>query len=168
MAQQEKQGKELEKTTPSRGLTPFEEMERWFEDFFPRTWMHRWGWPHRGGGPSWGELSRPLESMAPRVNVIDRDDEVVVRAEVSGMKKDDLDVTVTESGVTIKGSTRREEKEEKGDYFRREIAEGAFARTVGLPGTVDSEKAKATFREGILEITIPKMAKTTRKSIKIE
>jgi HSP20 family protein len=162
MAKETEKKKEIQTVTPSRALSPFEEMERWFEEAFPRGWMHRWG------SPLGGRLTPLMAHIAPRVNVIDRDEEIVVRAEVPGVKKEDLDISITENAVTIKGSTRREEAEEKGDYFRREIESGAFSRTVGLPGSVDTEKAKALFADGVLELTIPKVSKARRKRIKIE
>lgn len=162
MAKETEKKNELERVTPSRAVSPFEEMERWFEESLPRGWMHRWGWP------SWGELTRPMERLAPRVNVIDRDNEVVVRAEMPGVKKEDLDISVTENAVSIKGSTKREEKEEKGDYYRCEIASGAFARTVGLPSSVDTDKAKASFKDGMLELTIPKISKAKRRRIELD
>jgi HSP20 family protein len=154
--------KELERITPSRALSPFEEMERLFGESFPRGWMHRWGWP------SWGELTRTIERIGPRVNVIDRDDEVVVHAEIPGVKKEDLDISLTENTVSLKGSTRREEKEEKGEYYRCEIASGSFARTVSLPSPVDTEKAEASFEDGVLELSLPKISKAKRRRIKIE
>jgi HSP20 family protein len=154
--------KEMKSVTPSHGMKPIQDMERWFEESFPRGWMHRWGMP------TWGELTRPMESLSPRVNVIDRDDQVVVRAEVPGVKKEDMDISVTENSVSIKGVTRREEEEEKGDYYRCEIASGAFARTVSLPSEVDTEKAKASFEDGVLELTIPKVSKAKRQKIKID
>jgi HSP20 family protein len=162
MAKETEKKKEIQTVTPSRVLSPFEDMERWFEESFPRGWMHRWGWPMGG------RLTPLMERIAPRVNVIDRDEEILVRAEVPGVKKEDLDISITENAVTIKGSTRREEEEEKGDYFRREIESGAFSRTVGLPGSVDTEKAKASFSDGVLELTIPKVSKARRKRIRIE
>lgn len=145
---------------PAR-LTPFEEMERWFEDSFPRRWGLRRNWP------TWGEFTHPIESTAPRVDVIDRDDEVVVKAEVPGFKKEDLDISLIDNAVTIKGSSEHEEKEEKGEYYRCEIARGSFSRTIGLPATVDTAKAKASFKDGIVELVIPKVAKNKRRKIKI-
>jgi len=162
MAKEGEQRKQVEATTPSRAVTPLDEMERWFEEAMPRGWMRRWGWP------SWGELTRPMERFAPRVDVIDRDSEVIVRAEVAGVKKEDLDISLTDNAVTIKGSTRREEEAEEGDYYRCEIASGAFARTVGLPAAVDTEKAKAAFTDGIVEVRIPKVSKAKRRRIDVE
>ena len=95
--------------------------------------------PFRKEWPSWGELGVTFEGRMPKVEVINRDDEVVVRAEVLGVEKDDLDVSVSDNAVTIKGGTKREEKEEKGDYYRCEISRGTFARTVVLSDYVDSD-----------------------------
>lgn len=160
-----KKGQELtQQTTQARPLSPFEEMDRLFENLFPRRWMH----PFRWDMPSLAELGAPLDIKMPRVDIIERDNEVVVKAEMPGVNKDDLDVSVTENSVTIKGCTSHEEKEEKGDYYRCEISSGSFSRTVMLPGNVDSDKAKATFRDGILELTIPKMEKSKRKSVSID
>jgi len=156
-------GQEMQKAAPMRALSPFEEMDRMFESFFPRGWMQ----PFRREWPSLGEMAAPFEGKMPKVDVINRDAEIVVRAEVPGVDKKDIDVTMTDTTVTIKGSTSHEEKEEKGDYYRCEISRGAFSRTVALPAGVDSSKAKAKFQDGVLELTMPKMEKTKRVSVKV-
>ena len=148
-------GKEMEVKRPARIVSPFEDMDRWFEGFFPRGWMR----PSRMDWPRWGEMAAPFEGRMPKVDVIDHDEEVVVRAEVPGVEKDDLDVSISDNTVTIKGETRREEKEEKGDYYRCETSRGAFARTVMLPDYVDTEGAKAKFKDGVLELMLPKVEK---------
>jgi len=139
-------------------------MDRLFEDYFSRGWMRpfRWEWP------SLGEMAKPFEGKMPKVDVIERDDEVVVKAELPGVDKKDLDVSVTENSVTIKGTTRHEEKEEKGDFYRCEISRGAYARTVALPSYVDADKAKASFKDGVLELKLPKVEKSKRRSIEIK
>ena len=166
MAKEEKKEskQELQKAEPRRAVSPFEEMDRMFEDFFSRGWMRpfRWEWP------SLGEMAKPFEGKIPKVDVIERDEEVVVKAEIPGVEKKDLDVSVTENSVTIKGTISREAKEEKGDYYRCEISRGAYARTVGLPSYVDADKAKATFKDGVLELTLPKVEKSKRRSIEIK
>lgn len=154
-------GQEIQKAAPMHIMSPFEEMERMFESMLPHGWMR----PLRWAQPLWSDLTGGL---TPRVDVIDRDDEIVVRAEVPGVDKKDLDVSMTENSVTIKGSTRREEKEEKGEYYRCEIAHGAFTRTIALPGEVDDTKAKAVFKDGMLELTIPKREKAKRHSVSIQ
>ena len=75
---------------------------------------------------------------------------------------------MSDNTVTIKGSVKHEEKEEKGDYYRREISEGSYARTVMLPAEVDGSKAKAKFNDGLLELTLPKLEKSKRRSIAVE
>ena len=166
MAKEEKKEskQELQKAEPKRALSPFEEMDRLFEDYFSRGWMRpfRWEWP------SLGEMAKPFEGKMPKVDVIERDDEVVVKAELPGVDKKDLDVSVTENSVTIKGTTSHEEKEEKGDYYRCEISRGAYARTVALPSYVDADKAKASFKDGVLELKLPKVEKAKRRSIEIK
>lgn len=155
--------KEARKVTPSRVLSPFEEMERMFRGMFPRTlYPTQWEWP------SWSEMSALVEEKVPRMDIIERDDEVVVRAEVAGVDKKDLDVSVTDHTVTIKGCTKEERKEEKGDYTRSEISQGSFSRTATLPSVVAGDKAKASFSDGILELTIPKVEVSKRHAIKVE
>jgi HSP20 family protein len=108
------------------------------------------------------------EGRLPKLDVIDRDNEVVVKAEVPGVKKEDLEISVTGDLFTIKGQTRREEKEEKGDYYRSEVSQGSFSRTVTLPATVDEAGAKAQLKDGMLEVTLPKTEKSKKRAIKID
>jgi HSP20 family protein len=156
--------RDIQKVAPTRALSPFEEMERFFEGAFPRGWLR----PFRREWPAWAELAAPFEGRMPKVDVIDRDEEVVVHAELPGVDKEDVDVSLAEDRLTIKGSTKKEHTVEKGDYFRSEISQGSFSRTIVLPAAVDGEKAKATFSDGILELTMPKLERTRRKSIKVE
>jgi HSP20 family protein len=157
-------GQQIQKVTPARDLSPFEEMDRVLNRFFHSGWS----WPWRREFPAWGELAASFEGMLPRVDVIEHDSEIVVKAEVPGVNKEDLNVSVTDNTLTIKGNTRREQKEEKGDYYRREISRGSFARTVALPGNVDSAEVKATFNNGIPEVVMPKIEKSKRRTVTIE
>jgi HSP20 family protein len=155
---------EVQAAAPARALSPFEEIDRFFESLLPRGFARPWRWDW----PSMTETSMPFEGRMPRVDVIDRDNEVLVRAEVPGVDKKDLDVSVTESSVTIKGTASHEQKEEKGDYYRCEIARGSFSRTLRLPADVDGDKAKASFKDGVLELAIPKVVKAKRRSVKVD
>ena len=151
----------LERESSSRMLSPFEEMDRMMESFLPRRWMHpfHWDMPHF---PDMAELKMP------KVDIIDRDTDIVVKAELPGVTKDDIDLSITDNTVTIKATTSHEEKEEKGNYYRCEISRGSFSRTVTLPGDIDADKAKASFNDGILELTMPKQEKSHRKSVIVE
>lgn len=152
---------EKQQPTANRALSPFEEMDRMFEEFFPRRWMQpfRWDFHH------WPELA---QMKMPKVDIIDRDKEIVVKAELPGVAKDDINITITGNSVTIKATTSHEEKEEKGNYYRAEISRGSFTRTVTLPGDVDSSKAKANYNDGILELVIPKQEKSHSKTINVD
>ena len=147
---------------PSRSLRPFDEMERMFNEFFGRSWLRPWRFERAP------ELSLAWEGQLPALDVVDRDEEVLVRAEVPGVNKDDLEISVTGDLFTIKGQTKREEKEEKGDYYRCEVSQGAFSRTVTLPAMVDETRAKAQMKDGVLEVTLPKTEKSKKRAIKID
>lgn len=153
---------EMQKSPPARMLSPFEDMDRLFDQYF-----HRGMRPWRFDWPSLGDLALP-DMKIPKVDVVDRENEVLVKAEVPGVEKKDLDISLSDSTITIKGSTRHEEKEENGDYCRREISTGSFSRTVTLPAEVDGTRAKANFKDGMLELTIPKVEKAKRHSVKLD
>ncbi len=154
-----KEGQVVPRTT--RDLTPFEEMDSLFDRLTEGGFLQPFDW-------RWPDISgfRRLEAHIPRVDVIDREEEVLVRAEIPGMHKDDIEVTLSDDFLTIKGETR-EEKEEKGEFFRCEIHRGGFTRTVRLPEEVLGDKARAHFEDGLLEVTIPKSEKTVRRTVKI-
>lgn len=161
MEKQIEKHKETKGGTHFRSLRPFGEMEHWLDESFPRGMMNRWAWP------SWGELTRPLERVSPRVNLVDRDDEIILSAEVPGVKKEDLDISLTENTLTLQGTTKHEEKEEKGDYYRHEIVSGEFSRAINLPSAVDTDRVEATFQDGMLKIKIPKVNKSKRRHIEL-
>ena len=154
---------EKPKTSPLRAHSPFEEMERMFGGMIPRMRMRPvdWEWP------SFAEMTSMAEGKMPKLDIIDREDEVLVRAELAGVDKKDIDVSLTDRVLTIKGTTKHESKEEKGDYYRSEITQGSFSRSATLPCDVDENKAKAQFEDGILELTIPKFEGSKRRTIEV-
>lgn len=157
-------GKELE-AQPIRAqlLAPFEEFEHLFDEFLSRGgWIQPW---LRRGFP---DLEAAFTTRWPKIDVIDRDTEVLVKAELPGVDKDNVDVSISENMLTVRASTQHEKKEEKGHYFRRELSRGECQRTVRLPGQVEGDKATASFKDGILEVCIPKAPGSKRKSIKVD
>jgi HSP20 family protein len=142
-----------------RVVSPFEEMDRMFDSL--------WRGPLRPFG-GWQRPFAELPAIGPNVDVIDRDDEVVVRAEVPGFSKEDIEVSTSGDILTIQGALKTEEKEEKGNYHRCEIFREAFSRTLQLPAAVDESKAKATMKDGMLELTLPKLEKSKRHAIRID
>jgi HSP20 family protein len=139
------------------------DMERIFDDYFDRGWLRPWRW----NWPATEEFSRSLSSRLPRVDIIERDGEIVVKAEVPGVEKKDLDISMTDDSVLIKGSRRHERKEEKENYARTEITRGEFSRNIALPAAVDSGKARASYKDGILELVLPKREASRRKTIAV-
>ncbi len=151
----------------SRPLTALEEMDRLFEDFFGQRWPRAWMRPFRFEHPTWADLTAGF-ARSPRVDVVEGATEILVRAEVPGVTKEDLEISMSEDTVTIRGHSRVEDSIEGGNYFRAEISRGEFSRTVALPSNVDTGKARAQLENGILEILLPKVEKAKRHSIKVE
>ncbi len=135
---------------------PFRELDvlrsDW-EDFFRRAFPVRW---------EEGDVLRPA------VEVSETDKEVIVKAEVPGLDKKDLSLTIADDVLVIKGETKEEKEEKKKNYFRREIRYGAIYREVPLPSEVEADKAKARLRKGILEVRIPKATAPKAKEIDVE
>ena len=156
----------MARAEPMHLLSPFEDMEKLFEGFFPRSMLRqfKYDWP------STSKLAAPFEGHMPKVDIVDRfdrDNETFVRAELPVVDKKDIDISMTDNTVTIKGETKKEEKEEKGDFYRCETSRGSYTRTLTLPDEVNSEKTKATFKDGVLELTMPKMERAKRRNIKV-
>ena len=162
-----KESKSVDRDTPSRTVTPFDEMERMMEQMFGNFFQRDWSRPFRTAPPSWSSLSAPFDLTPPKVDILDRDDDIMVRAELPGVDRKDLEVTISGNSVTIKGVTSHEEKQEEGSYFRQEISKGSFCRTLGLPGNVDTSNPKATFEDGVLKLTLDKAEESKRHSVKI-
>jgi len=163
MAKKSKETAPATQAPESRGVSPFREFDRFFDSVFDRGWMPMLHRDH----PLW-ERFAAFDKGMPKVDVIERDAEVVVRAEVPGFEREDLEVSVTDRSVTVKGEHRQEKKEEEGEYFRSEITSGSFSRTVALPGDIDADKAEASFKNGILELTLPKRNKANRRKVEVK
>lgn len=169
MAKQE--SKEITKTEPSRAISPFgdgerwiDELERWFEEDLRRPFsLMRSSFMPR-------LRAATLREMMPSVDIFEDGDDVVVKAEIPGMNKEEIDITVTDSTMTISGEKKQEEKVQRKDYYRMERSYGSFTRTFRLPTEVQSDKAKATYKEGVLEVRLPKSeeAKAKEKKISIQ
>ena len=138
-------------------------MDRLFDEFMSRNWLSpvHFNWPNKR------LLRSVMSGKLPNVDIIDRDKEIVVKAEIPGFDKKDLKVSMTDQTVTIKGDSSKEEKEEKGDYYRREISKGSFSRVISLPCEVEYEKAKSSFQNGVLELVVPKAKVAKQHEIKI-
>ncbi len=108
------------------------------------------------------------EAWIPPVELSETENEYVIKAEMPGVKPEDIDVDVVGNNVTICGETREEKEEQGKNIYRSELRYGQFMRRVPLPGNVKSENAHAEFHHGLLELHLPKMEESKRKKIKVQ
>lgn len=151
---------DIESTRARNVLSPFDEMDKLFDQYLLKPWS-----PFKFEMPEWGTS---LQKSLPRVDIMEKDSKVVVTAEIPGVDKKDLDISITENTICIKGQTMKEQKEEDGVYYRREINRGSFVRTLSFPCDVESDKAKASFKDGVLEVIIPKTKESHRHKVEIK
>jgi len=148
----------LERWRPRWGLArgTFQELERDMEDVFSRFFR------------PWPRLAGEMRGWAPAVDMVDRKDEIVLRADLPGLDQKDVEMTVEDGTMTIRGE-RKEDKEAKDDdYYACERWTGAFSRSVALPPGIDAERVRATFRNGVLEVHFPKTKEAKAKKIEIK
>jgi len=136
-------------------------MEEFFEDFPPRRWMETfepfgWKWP----------MGIDMERSF-RLDIVDRDKEFVVRGELPGVEKDDIEVTISGDRLMIEAEREFEEVDEKEEFYRHELGYGKLMRTVALPDEVDPENILAELNDGILKVTLPKIRAAERHTVKV-
>jgi HSP20 family protein len=130
------------------------EMNRLFEDF--------------SRGFELQPFTRRTGEFEPRINVAESDKEIKISAELPGMEEKDIDISLTENELTIKGEKKEEKEEKKENYYRMERAYGSFSRVIPLPCKVESDKVEAQFKKGILNVTLPKSSEAVKETKKIE
>lgn len=157
----EKETKAVTPWRPFMDLTRWErDMDRIMEDFFDRR-MRPW-WPER-----W--LRREvMELEAPAVDLFEDKNDIVVKAELPGMEKENVEVKLTDHMLTIKGEKKKEEEIKEENYYRSERSYGSFIRTLELPADVHADKVKASFKNGVLEVRLPKTEEAKTKEIKVK
>ena len=160
MAKEEKHT-ELVRKKEAHPVSAFGEMENYYDKFFrhPFSLISRPAWP--------GFDFPKLEEVSPSVDIFEEKGDMVIKAEIPGMKKEDVNVSIMENIVTISGEKHQEEKVEKKDYHRVERRYGSFCRRFQVPANVSSDEVKASFKDGVLEVRIPKAEAEKQKNIKI-
>lgn len=155
------------KTGAGREVRPFtHSMEEFFGEHFPRRWMEGFFEPYGWKRPFLTEFGETFE-VWPKVDIIDKGDALVVRAEMPGVKKEDLEVTIAGDRLTFEAKREFEEEEEKEEYFRSEMAYGRLFRAVNLPVEVLGDKAKAELTDGVVEVYLPKVEAITPHTVKV-
>jgi HSP20 family protein len=144
---------------PGWGLThrypwhDLDEMERRFEDWIDRPFFNRGVFRER--------------EWAPFMEMLDKEDRYVVKAELPGMKGEDVDISVSDNILTIKGEKKSSKEVKEEDYHFSERSYGSFCRSITLPSSINIEKIDARFEDGVLEVTLPKSPEVKPKKIAI-
>ena len=164
-------GSDIARREPQFLGTPFtfmrrfsEDMDRLFEDF--------------GFGPGLlaPSFERSLDQLgtlttatwAPQAEVLERDNQLIIRTDLPGMTKDDINVDINDNSVVIRGERKSEHEEDEEGYYRSERSYGSFYRRIPLPGRAKAGEASADFRNGVLEITMPTSKTSEEKHRQIE
>ena len=135
--------------------SPFAEMRR-MDDVFNRLW--------RGG---FGQMAETPEAWSIPLDVTRNGDDVVVKASLPGVEKENIDVTIEESVLTIRAQVDEEKEEKENGYLLKERRTGSFYRAVQLPDSVDSEKAESNYKDGVLTIRLPKQEEKKARKLTV-
>lgn len=112
-------------------------------------------------------MSSESQELSPDIDLYEDQNEIVVKAELPGMTKDDIQISLNDNILTIRGEKKKEEEDQGKDYYRSERVYGAFVRSLALPAEINPDKVRATFRNGVLEIRLPKTEQAKKKEIKV-
>ncbi len=157
------------KPVPWRGPSELarlaKDMERYVEESIGRGWGQR-NMPFLR---RWQALKRAEEWMAaPKVDVYEEGNDVIIKAEVPGMEKNEIEVSLEENTLILKGEKKKEEKKEDKDYSYSERYYGSFTRTIELPSDVQADKVTAVLKNGVLNIRLPRLETATKKEVRIK
>ncbi|MGA7323558.1 MAG: Hsp20/alpha crystallin family protein [Rhodomicrobium sp.] len=142
------------------------EVDRLFEDFDRDFWLTHFRRPAFDVEPSWGrELTW---HAAPAVDIVEKDNAYEVTAELPGMDEKNIEVKLANGSLMIKGEKQEEKEEKKKDYYLHERHFGSFHRQFAVPEGVDADKIAASFKKGVLTITLPKKPEAINPEKKIE
>ena len=152
----EKKAEVAERETADPLSTLQRDMNQWFDDFFSRDF---------GLAPLWSEET--WSDFVPTVDVVESDNEITVTADLPGMEEKDIELQVEGNALLIRGEREEHTEEKDRNVYRSERRYGSFRRSVTLPTEVDSEKAEAVYKNGVLTVKLPKVATAKRKRINV-
>ena len=153
----------IERWRPRWGITPWtpfrelDEIERRLDEALGRQLLPR----------RWRHFLAEEKGWAPAIEMFEKEDKFVIKAELPGMKEEDIDISIVGDTLTIKGERKAESEVKEEDYYCCERSYGSFLRSVMLPANVNAEKIGANFEDGVLEIDLPKAAEVKPKKITI-
>jgi HSP20 family protein len=153
-------GKELARTEPMRRPGSFWDMDKWFDESLLRPFAPL-GLPRL-------MRAAAAEEVMPAMDIFEDNGNIVLKAELPGINKDDIDITLADGAITISGEKKKEEEVKQKDYYKWERSYGSFCRTFALPTEVQAEKITSTFKNGILEVKLPKSEAAKSKEVKVK
>ena len=151
--------KETEPQRKSEDEHPMVTLQRDMNRVFDNFW--------RSFDQPFGSLTTPSDTGMPRSDVVETDAAVEVSVELPGMEEKDIDVSLTDDALTIKGERKVEREDDKKGYYLSERSYGSFYRSIPVPPGVDTEKVEAAFKNGVLTVTLPKTEEAQAKIKKI-
>ncbi len=143
-------------------------LQRWDPLFDFRRAMNRHVRTTRFGRPVLAHSETEKKEWAIPLDVVEQEDELLIRASIPGVKVDDIDVSIENRVLTIKAETKTEAEHKEGGYLMRERRSGSFFRSLRLPETVDTDQAKTSYNDGVLTVNLPKAESKKAKHLKIE
>jgi HSP20 family protein len=142
---------------------PFRELDR-LQSEVNRLFEGYNGSPERGASQG---MTAPNRLWSPSVDVAENQNEIVLRAEVPGMRQEDIDIELTGDTLTIRGERRFENEERKDQFVRVERSYGRFQRSFTLGVPVQNDRVSATYRDGVLEVHLPKSEETKPRKVQV-
>jgi HSP20 family protein len=146
-----------EDNQPFLSLRLTDDLDRMFDNYF-NTFV---SWPELGD-------NRTASTFRPKVDLNESEQALTVSAELPGLSESDIDVSLTKDGLLVKGEKKEETEEKKEGYHRLERRYGSFQRLIPIPFEIDQDKVEATFKNGVLRVTLPKTEAAIEEAKKIE
>ncbi len=159
--------KENRRLMPRSPFLNLDQMEKEMEEMFGSWW---WRYPDRFGF-GWPRRRWTMEAhefLKPLIDIYEEKDDLVIKAEVPGIKKDEIEIKLVDHCLKIKGQKKRDHESKEGGYYWSERAFGTFERSIDIPLEIVSEKISASFCDGVLEVRLPKTGASRHKELKID
>jgi HSP20 family protein len=119
-------------------------------------------------GTPWQDTNLLASEWAPAIDVYDSKDNILVKAELPGLKKDEIDVSIQDNQLVIKGEKKKDTEVKEEDYYKTERFYGSFYRSIQLPSAVKEEKVEAKYENGVLKLTLPKKEESKPKQVTVD
>ncbi len=154
----EEKAKELVKSERTRFPMGLFDVDTWFDEALRR--------PFAPFGLA--RLRAAAEEVVPAVDIFEDGSDLVLKAELPGIKKEDIEITLNDGSITISGEKKKESEIKRKDYYKWESSYGSFCRSFALPTEVQGSKVKSTFKDGVLEVRMPKSEAAKSKEVKVK